>query len=963
MNINIQTQGRDLPKDNLMNVSSGSNVSRMTKTASECIVDISGRDKDISSFGISELKSFDEVREKASIKDVSLENNALAVMSNSMSGEDFAKAIKDGFSPEDMTPEETVTNLDKIKATLVKSGVNIPGYTDDLSTEKIEQIAGSSAYAGAIESALRENQLPIDKENVKEIADVLKLSESTSEPQDDAKKYMINNDLEPTVNNFYIANHSSSETASATRAGFYKDATGYVGKNPTDVNMDELKPQVEKIITEAGFEVNDKTLLDAKWLIEKDIPLTGENLEKLQDINSVNFPLEKDVVAKSAATAIADGTEVKEAPLTKLESYATMAGNFVKDLSAKIEQADSDIVNGKLVEAFEFTGTKDEISARRLLEETRLALTVEASTRLLKKGIKLDTTNLQNLVEELKQAEKEVYAPFLMDEKMEDVPSDKVKAYDDELTLKLDLFKQTTLALEDIKSAPIETFSDVVNNADVKLSELADSARAHKADYDRANKSYETMMTEPRRDLGDSIKKAFRNVDDILEDLEVEVTRLNEKAVRILGYAGIEINESNIETASKAEVAVENVISHMTPARTLKMIRDGENPLDTDIYKLSEELMNEDEDLTNIRYTEFLYKLDKSGEITESEKKAFIGLYRLFKKIEKSDGKLIGDVIKADEKLTLSNIISASRSDRQVGTDIKIDDNFGTLEKLVTYGESITEQILQGFSTKENNEAYAKEEAEDVKNMISKEEAVIQVLENVDEPHSPINMAAVDMLMNARGSLFKGINAKLDDDEKSGFEESIADLQDGFEDEESVKEAYKTFSKKADEIIKKQVENADNYIDVKSLKLMNKQLSIMNSMAESRNYEVPVMINGELTSINLKLVSDSENAGKVSAYFESEDTGKVSAQFELKNGEVTGTIITQNSYFEESIKAIEDNFKSEFEGAGVKISNMYYVSSRGVSVKGNYLDTNGNDTPATKQLYLVAKAIIKAVQK
>ena len=174
--------------------------------------------------------------------------------------------------------------------------------------------------------------------------------------------------------------------------------------------------------------------------------------------------------------------------------------------------------------AFEFTGTKDEISARRLLEETRLALTVEASTRLLKKGIKLDTTNLQNLVEELKQAEKEVYAPFLMDEKMEDVPSDKVKAYDDELTLKLDLFKQTTLALEDIKSAPIEIFSDVVNNADVKLSELADSARAHKAYYDRANKSYETMMTEPRRDLGDSIKKAFRNVDDILEDLEVEET-------------------------------------------------------------------------------------------------------------------------------------------------------------------------------------------------------------------------------------------------------------------------------------------------------------------------------------------------------------------------------------------------------------------------------------------------------
>ena len=77
--------GRDLSNDNLLNIGSQGNVSRMTKMASEYSLDISGRDKDISSFGISELKSFDEVREKASVKDVSLENNALAVMSNSMS--------------------------------------------------------------------------------------------------------------------------------------------------------------------------------------------------------------------------------------------------------------------------------------------------------------------------------------------------------------------------------------------------------------------------------------------------------------------------------------------------------------------------------------------------------------------------------------------------------------------------------------------------------------------------------------------------------------------------------------------------------------------------------------------------------------------------------------------------------------------------------------------------------------
>lgn len=940
MNMNIHSKGRDLQNDNIINVGSHNNVSRMTKTASEYVVDISAKDKDIRGFGMEELKSFDEIRVKASVKDVSLESNAFAVMSNSMSSEDFAKLTEDGFSPADMTVEQTVTNLDKIKATLVKSGVNIPGYTDDLSKEQIEKIAGSAVYAGAIESALRDNQLPVSKENVESISEVINLSNDVAEPSGDAKRYMINNDMEPSVNNFYIANHSSSDANAGNRAGFYKDATGYVGKNPTELNFTELKPQIEKIITEAGLEVSEKTINDAKWLIEKDIPLTKENLDKLQDINEVRFPLDVDTVAKSSAAALADGKDVKNAKLTETESIVTKAGKFVAALE------------------------KDDVAARRILEETRLQLTVEASIALLKKGIKLDTTDLQKLVEDLKQAEKEIYAPFLMDEDMKNIPKEKVKEYDDELTLKLDLFKQTIGAIEEIKTAPVDIVSNIAFAPETNtLSHVAKSSVAVKADYEKAGKSYETMMTAPRYDMGDSIRKAFRNVDDILEDLNIETTRLNEKAVRILGYSGMEINEENINAATKAEVAVENVISHMTPARTLKMIRDGENPLDTDIYELADKLMNEDEESENIKYTEFLYKLEKSSNITDSEKTAFIGLYRLFRKIEKSDGKLVGDVIKADEKLTLSNIISASRSDRHVGTDIKIDDTFGALEKLITHGESITEQILQGFKTKQLNEEYAKAEAEDVRRMLTEEESVLKSLDNVGEPQSPINMAAMDMLINNRGSLFKGLKSYITEDEEKEFDEDIAELQDSFEDEETVKAAYKSFTEKTEEIIKKQAENADKYIDVKSMKLLNKQLTIINSMADSRTYEVPVIINGELTSINLKLVSDSENAGNVKAYFETEETGKVSAEFSLKDGSVSGTIVTQNSYFEGVVRERENDFKQEFEGAGVRISSMYYVSSRGVSVKGNYMDTEGKNTPEAKQLYAVAKAIIKAVQK
>lgn len=888
-----------------------------------------------STYSVEGLKSFDEIKAKASMKNVSLENNAFAVMATSMSADDVAKMADEGFSPSEMTDSETVTVLDKIKATLVKSGVNIDGFTDDLSKEQIEQIAGSSAYANAIEAALKETELPATIENVTEISEALNVSGELTIPSDDAKKYMINNCPEPTVNNFYIANHSSSADTSANRASYYMDETGYVGKNPTDADIESLSPQIEKIISDAGLSVNEQTINEAKWLINKDIPLTKENLINLENLESVSFPLDTETVALSAASALAEGKNAKDGLLSDPESIHIKAAKFVESLNF------------------------DDVAKRRILEETRLILTLEASVSLLKKGINLDTKDLEKLVDDLKQAEKESYAPFLMDNDEVDI-----KKYDDELTLKLDVFKQTVIAIEHVKTAPLSVVGDVAfSEKTPTLNEVAELSNKAKSEFSKAERSYETMMTMPRYDMGDSIKKAFRNVDDILEDLEIEATRLNEKAVRILGYSGMEITEANIEKAVKAEVAVENVITHMTPARTLKMIRDGFNPLDADIYELSNKLLSEDEDTGNTKYTEFLYKLEKSSEITESEKTAFIGLYRLFRKIEKSDGKLVGDVIKADAKLTLSNIISASRSDRQVGTDIKIDDSFGALEKLITHGESITDQILQGFRTKELNVQYAKEEADEIRNIITKEEAIVRALENADSPKSPINMAAANMLLNSRGTIFKGLLKGLDEEEKDVFDKEISELADSFDDEDSVKNAINSFTEKTQEIIKNKAQIADKYIDVKSLKLLNKQLSIINKMADSRTYEVPVIINGSYTSINLKIVNDTENAGKVKAYFETEETGKVSAEFELRDGKVSGIITTENSFFEGVIKEREDSFKEEFKGAGVEISSMYYVNKRGISVKGNYTDENDVSTPATKQLYSVAKAIIKAVQK
>ena len=52
---------------------------------------------------------------------------------------------------------------------------------------------------------------------------------------------------------------------------------------------------------------------------------------------------------------------------------------------------------------------------------------------------------------------------------------------------------------------------------EITVGTLAQEGKDSKAVLERAGEAYETLMTSPRSDLGDSIQKAFQNVDDVTE--------------------------------------------------------------------------------------------------------------------------------------------------------------------------------------------------------------------------------------------------------------------------------------------------------------------------------------------------------------------------------------------------------------------------------------------------------------
>ena len=183
-------------------------------------------------------------------------------------------------------------------------------------------------------------------------------------------------------------------------------------------------------------------------------------------------------------------------------------------------------------------------------------------------------------------------------------------------------------------------------------------------------------MTTPRSDLGDSIRKAFSNVDDILSDMGYEVTEENQRAVRILGYNRMNITEENLEAVKATDRQICTVVERMTPAAVLKMIRDGVNPLEASFEDLNQyfDSLPEEYEENAESYSRFLYQLEQRGSISPEERKEYINVFRLLHQIEKSDGAVIGALINTGMEAEFKNLLTAVKSRRFKHMDVRMSD-------------------------------------------------------------------------------------------------------------------------------------------------------------------------------------------------------------------------------------------------------------------------------------------------
>ncbi|MBQ5425893.1 MAG: hypothetical protein IIU31_01835, partial [Pseudobutyrivibrio sp.] len=435
---------------------------------------------------------------------------------NAWDEEATAKVREDGHNPMDMEDDTLITVVDEIKMNLAKAGADITKM-GGLSSDEIAAMTGSVAQAVEMTRGLAE-KLPVE-----------------------TQAYLVKNDLKPTITNIYNATYAAPVNEKATGVPTDAEIADLI-ENLGD-KLDTLIDSVESEHTEDALKATVATM------IKQDVPITKDNLDYMVQLQDYEKPDEANIV-NAIDDILAEGKEPTDAYL--IPGYSLM--DQAKKTFEEVMGMD--------------VNDLPTITAKRQLTEIQLTMTVEATFTMMKNGIDVDTQNLSDLLDKLKLQETNLLQILMK--------ADNKQATNDNVNL----FKKVMNKMADIEASPAAGLARFSNINAETFSYVHEVSVSVTAEYNRMEMTYEAVGTEVRRDLGDSINKAFQNVDDILADLDMEATESSQKAVRALAYNQMEITAESVTTVKATTEMVSRTFKSMTPAVVAEMIKRGDNPLD-----------------------------------------------------------------------------------------------------------------------------------------------------------------------------------------------------------------------------------------------------------------------------------------------------------------------------------------------------------------------------------------------
>lgn len=795
--------------------------------------------------------------------------------------------------------------------------------------------------------------------------------------------YLLHNEMPVNTDNLYKAHFSGTRVNT---------------DNITDEMFAEMKPQVEKVIEQAGFSVDDESLNDAKLLINNDIPVTTDNIRRYEEL--------KQSIGKEAGEVLPEiSDEVKANPAKKLmEDIESINPDLVYDMAkqgkeltvaAAVRELSGADTDGRLLtyEKDLNAGTLDAkaVTARRQMEEIRLSMTMEVSVRMTSLDVNVDTRELSKFVNMLRDLEKSLLGDAFKNADVE---------FSDENIL---AYNEITAKVSDIAAAPASILASPLKGGEFSINSLHAAYISERISYESVSisaadgkglnqsgeiravssfetvaRSYEAVGTAPRFDMGDSISKAFNNVDDILSDMEMPVNNETQRAVRILGYNRIEITESNINEVINYDRQVNELINNLYPEAVLGLIKDNINPMDVSIEDLNKTIrsrrynegVSEAED-----FASYLRDMESRGEVSTEERESYIGIYRMMNKLAKSGDREAGWLFANSSRLTVRNLLSAMRSRKNAGVDVSVDDSFGVLSEISVKGSRIDTQIETAFNSEpdmspDNEELITK----DIERFEAIKEEVEEFIKENNIEYSMVNAFAVDTMINTPGGIYQLVseilaNMNFNADKTSNLvDEETENMTDSMTGEEvdidlsqfetdSILESLKgseEMSLKYDDLRNQITEmmyrmgaaGRIGSLDIASIKTVNAGFNIMSNMAKQEHFQIPVRTGDGINVINLKIEHDSERRGSINISMADTYFGNIAADINVSADKaLSGHIVSDTSDGNSALAAVFSEFTTLITGGGYDASEVTLGS---VSFAGRPNEAEAYDKDASE---------------
>ena len=782
--------------------------------------------------------------------------------------EDYSQLEEWGLVPDEENPQSFVTVYERIQIELMAycEDYNMPGVSSN--KEKFKEVLGSDAAANALD-------------RVKDMKKVGKLS-------DDTKKYIMENNLAPTLDNVYKAVHSGASNGTQAMP---------VGLD--SAQWQQLEPQVKSFFEKNGFENNSGNIENAKWIISNNLPLNVDNMTLINDLNNVDFEdvefvanLEENIA--KAITLGEDGVDVlvtgkdfdSEAVREAVDTVRSAMDSDVdyilknnqklniKNLKHRIEARKKEEINKNLQERKENAGLNE--STNRVLIEARAVLTSGSLFTMQKMGVSITYTEITVLIDmSVENRSSLAENIFMLDGGQ---PSEPEK----------NLLIETMSMMAGFSKLPIGVAGSVYTSTiEFTVSEVYREGSSLAARYKMAGETYEAVGTEVRADLGDNIRKAFRNVDELLSSEGIELNDENRRAARVLGYNSLEITVEAVETMGNIVSQLDMLTKNLTPKAAVHLIRNGINPLNTNIEQLNAQLVEINKEIAaedmEEKYSEYLWKLEKNKGITKEERDAYIQLYRIIEHINREDGRAAGSVAKAGANLTLANLYAAVKTMRAKSIDKTIDDDFGLLESgysqddLTKYMENMSQFINdEELHNEYKYERFIKKLDKVLDNETVSEQELMRITSSME--NGSINNIYSAMLAYDK-AFYKAVRNDGQDRVKAELDklESVWASDESEMSEEHIVASYENLSKAAE---------ATELVDTFERSILRKDMlntfSFMAKQAENKSYYVPMEIAGEETVVHMTLKQGQANEkGRITIFAETAK-GKLSVLINKK---------------------------------------------------------------------------------